>query len=149
MGITRRAGICLQWLALTGAGHFFEAGVWAQNYPIKVVRYIVPMSPGAGSDTIGRIMAAGMAEVFGQQVIVDNRTGAGGNIGAEIAAKAPPDSYTLFQASMPQAINVSMYRNLAYDLVRDFAPVTQMASGPQLLLVHPSLQVGLRLNSWP
>jgi tripartite-type tricarboxylate transporter receptor subunit TctC len=72
-------------------------------------------------------------------VIVDNRTGAGGNIGAKIAAKAPPDGYTLFQASMPQAINVSMYRNLAYDLVRDFAPVTQMASGPQLLLVHLSL----------
>jgi tripartite-type tricarboxylate transporter receptor subunit TctC len=64
--MTRRAGICLQWLVLTGAGHFFAAGVWARNYPVKVVRYIVPMSPGAGSDTIGRIMAAGMAEVFGQ-----------------------------------------------------------------------------------
>ena len=111
----------------------------AQNYPSKVVRYIVPMSPGSGADTIGRIVAGGMGTVFGQQVIIDNRTGAAGNIGAEAGAKAPADGYTLFQASSTHAANASLYRNLGYDLVRDFAPVTQLASSPSLLVVHPSL----------
>src|SRR5512141_1431490 len=114
---------------------------WAQNYPTKVVRYIVPMSAGSGADTIGRIVTAGMAQVFGQQVIIDNRTGAAGNIGAEAAARALPDGYTLFQASSTHAANVSLYRNLAYDLVRDFAPVTQLASSPSIVVVHPSLPV--------
>ncbi len=113
----------------------------AQNYPTKTVRYIVPMSAGSGADTIGRIVAAGMAQVFGQQVILDNRTGAAGNLGAELAARAPADGYTLFQASSTHATNVSLYRKLPYDLVKDFAPVTQLASSPSLLVVHPSLPV--------
>jgi len=119
----------------------FAVDGWAQSYPAKVVRYIVPMSPGSGADTIGRIVTAGMAQVFGQQIIVDNRTGAAGNIGAEAAAKSPPDGYTLFQASSTHAANVSLYRNLAYDLVRDFSPVTQLASSPSIVVVHPSLPV--------
>ena len=113
----------------------------AQAYPAKVVRFIVPFSPGSGSDTIGRIIAAGLTEVFGQQVIVDNRAGAAGNIGAEIAARAPPDGYTLFEVNMGHAVNVSLYRNLPYDLLRDFAPVTQFASSPAVVVVHPSLPV--------
>lgn len=113
----------------------------AQNYPVKNVRYIVPMSPGSGADTIARIVAAGLTETFKQQVNVDNRAGAAGNIGAELAARAAPDGYTLFQASMSHAVNATLYKNLPYDLVRDFAPVTQLATAPSLVVVHPSLPV--------
>ncbi len=119
----------------------FVADGWAQSYPAKVVRYLVPMSPGSGADTIGRIVTGGLTQILGQQVIVDNRTGAAGNIGAEAAARAPADGYTLFQASSTHAANVSLYRNLPYDLVRDFAPVTQLASSPSVVVVHPSLPV--------
>lgn len=111
----------------------------AQSYPVKPVRYIVPMSPGSGADTIARIVSGGLNQAFGQQVLVDNRTGAAGNLGAEIAAKSPADGYTLFQASSSHAINVSIYRNLSYDLVRDFTPVTLLATSPSLLVVHPSV----------
>lgn len=117
----------------------FAANGWAQSYPVKTVRFVVNQSAGSGSDTIGRIAAAGLAQVFGQQVIVENRAGAAGNIGAEIAAKAPPDGYTLFMGSQSLAANVSLYRNLTYDLVRDFSPVTQLASSPFIVIVHPSL----------
>ena len=113
----------------------------AQSYPAKVVRYLIPTPAGSGADVIGRIVAGGMAQAFGQQVVVDNRGGAANNIGAEVAAKAPPDGYTLFQASLTHAVNATLYRNLAYDLVRDFAPVTQLASSPYVLVVHPSLPV--------
>lgn len=113
----------------------------AQPYPAKPVRYLVPMSAGSGADTIGRIVAAGLAQTLAQQVFVDNRTGAAGNIGAEIAARTPADGYTLFQASMTHAANASLYRNLGYDLVRDFAPVTLLALSPSGVIVHPSLPV--------
>jgi tripartite-type tricarboxylate transporter receptor subunit TctC len=119
----------------------FAATGWAQSYPAKTVRLLVPFSAGSGSDTIGRIIAAGLTDIFGQQVIVDNRAGAAGNIGAEIAARAPADGYTLFEVNMGHAVNVSLYRNLPYDLVRDFAPVTQFASSPAVVVVHPSLPV--------
>jgi tripartite-type tricarboxylate transporter receptor subunit TctC len=119
----------------------FAAAGWAQNYPVKVVRYLVPGSPGSGDDVVGRIVAAGLSQVFGQQVIVDNRAGAGGNIGAEIASKAPADGYTLFHLNITQALNVSLYRNLPYDLMRDFTPVTQSVTAPAIALVHPSLPV--------
>lgn len=113
----------------------------AQAYPAKVVRLLVPFSAGSGSDTIGRIYAGGLAEVFGQQVILENRAGAAGNIGAEVAARAPADGYTLFMVNMAHAVNVSMYRKLAYDPIRDFAPVSMLATGPAILVVHPSLPV--------
>ena len=127
--------------ALPGLMVLVTLNAAAQTYPVKTVRYIVPMSAGSGADTIGRIVAAGMTPVFGQQVILDNRTGAAGNLGADIAAKSPADGYTLFQASSTHATNVSLYRKLPYDLVRDFAPVTQLASSPSILVVHPSLPV--------
>ncbi|MFH0934005.1 MAG: tripartite tricarboxylate transporter substrate binding protein [Pseudomonadota bacterium] len=119
----------------------FAVDGWAQRYPAKVVRLLVPFAAGSGADTMGRIVAAGLTEVFGQQVIVENRAGAAGNIGAEVAAKAPADGYMLFQASLTHAVNVSLYRKLPYDLVRDFAPVTQLASSPHVVVVHPSLPV--------
>ena len=111
----------------------------AQQYPAKPVRFIVPFSAGSGSDTIARIVSTALPEALGQQVIVDNRAGAAGNIGAELAAKAPPDGYTMMLVILGHAANVTMYKNLTYDLVRDFAPVTQLASTPSMLVVHPSL----------
>ena len=115
--------------------------VAAQGYPAKPVRYLIPMSPGSGADTIGRIVAGGMSQALGQQVVIDNRTGAAGNIGAELAAKSPPDGYTVFQASMTHAVNATLYANLPYDLVRDFAAVTLVANSPSMVVVHPSLPV--------
>ena len=132
---------CVKALMLIGLVCIGASSSWAQRYPAKVVRLLVPFSPGSGSDTLGRIIAGGMTDVFGQQVIVDNRAGAAGNIGAEIAAKAPPDGYTLLLANLGHAANVSLYRNLPYDVVRDFAPVTQLASAPAIVVAHPSLPV--------
>jgi len=120
---------------------FVSATTLAQTYPAKPVRYVIPMSPGSGADVIGRIVAIGLAPALGQQVVVDNRTGAAGNIGAELVAKAPPDGYTVFQGSMTHTTNVSLYTNLTYDFVRDFAPVTLLATSPASLVVHPSLPV--------
>jgi len=132
---------CVKALMLIGLVCIGASSSWAQRYPAKVVRLLVPFSPGSGSDTLGRIIAGGLTDVFGQQVIVDNRAGAAGNIGAEIAAKAPPDGYTLLLANLGHAANVSLYRNLPYDVVRDFAPVTQLASAPAIVVAHPSLPV--------
>lgn len=101
----------------------------------------MPFGAGSGTDTIARIVASGMAPVLGQQIVVENRAGAAGNIGAELAAKAPPDGYTLFLVNLGHAANVTLYSNLQYDLVRDFAPVTQLASTPSIVVVHPSLPV--------
>jgi tripartite-type tricarboxylate transporter receptor subunit TctC len=113
----------------------------AQNYPSKPLRLLVPFSAGSGSDTIGRIYASGLGEALGQQVIVENRAGAAGNIGAEVAARAPADGYTLLFVNIAHAVNVSMYRKLGYEVLRDFAPVSQLATGPAMLVTHPSLPV--------
>ena len=115
--------------------------VSAQGYPAKSVRYIVPSLPGGGSDIVGRMLAAHLSQTFKQQVVVDNRAGGGGNIGAEIAAKSAPDGHTIFQMAVTHAINVTLYKNLAYDIVRDFTPLTRLASSPLVLTVHPSLPV--------
>ncbi len=113
----------------------------AQSYPMRHIRLLVPFSAGSGSDTIGRIIAKGLSQHLAQQVIVDNRAGAAGNIGAELVAKSPPDGYTLLLVNMAHAASVSMYRNLPYDLRRDLAPVTQIATSPSIIVVHPSLPV--------
>ncbi|MCC7484520.1 MAG: tripartite tricarboxylate transporter substrate binding protein [Burkholderiales bacterium] len=124
---------CIAWLLAPAAE--------GQSYPAKPVRYLVPMSAGSGADTIARITAAGMAQALGQQVVVENRTGGAGNIGAEVAAKSPPDGYTVFQMSMTHAVNATLYRKLAYDLGRDFSAVTLVANSPSMVVVHPSLPV--------
>ena len=111
----------------------------AQSYPARPIRLVVGTSAGGGGDVIGRIVAGGMAQALGQQVIVDNRPGAGSNIAAEIVAKAPPDGYTVLEVSGTHAVGASLYRNLPFELMRDFAPITQLASSPQILVVHPSL----------
>ncbi len=113
----------------------------AQNFPNRVVRYVVPDSPGSGGDIMGRIVAAGMTEALGQQVIVDNRAGASSNIGAEYVAKSPADGYTILAVSTTLSANASLYKNLGYDLAKDLVPVTQLALTPHVLIVHPSLPV--------
>ena len=113
----------------------------AQSYPDRLTHYIVPGSPASGADVLGRIVANGLTQLSGQQVVVENRSGAGGNIGAELAARAAADGYTVLQVSMTHALNVSLYRKLGYDLLREFAPVTQLATSPSMVVVHPSLPV--------
>jgi tripartite-type tricarboxylate transporter receptor subunit TctC len=135
------AGIALL-VALPGEGRAQSPSTSSgQAYPAKPVRFLVSFSAGSGTDTIGRIVAGGMSQALGQQLVVENRAGAAGNIGAEIAAKSPPDGYTLFLVNMGHAANVTLYQKLPYDLVRDFAPVTQLASSPSIIVVHPSLPV--------
>ena len=112
-----------------------------QVYPAKPVRIIVAQVPGGASDLLIRSIAQKLADSLGQQLIIDNRPGAGGNIGAEIAARAAPDGYILFMVSAPHVIAPSLYRKLSYDLARDFAPVTLIGSEPLCAVVHPSLPV--------
>ena len=102
---------------------------------------IAASSPGSAVDIVARVVAQKLSEQIGQQVIVDNRAGAGGNLGAELAAKAVADGYTLFMGTPAHAINTGLYRKLNYDLIRDFAPVTQVTSGQYAVVVHPSLPV--------
>ena len=113
----------------------------AQDYPSKPIRYIVTSSPGSGLDIYGRIIAGGLTEVLGQQVFVENRAGAGGNIAAAIAAKTPADGYTLLQINNNHTINVTLYRNLTYDVIRDFSPIAKVFQSPYIIAVHPSLPV--------
>ncbi len=112
----------------------------AQAYPTRPVRLIVPYSAG-NTDTTARIYGAKLAERLGQQVVIDNRPGAGANIGAEIAARSPADGYVLFYASLSHAINQSLYPKLNYDLVKDFAPIAVLIASPYILTVHPSVPV--------
>ena len=113
----------------------------AQNYPARPVRVVTGFPTGAGVDIMTRLVTPKLTEALGQQFIVDNRAGAAGNIAAEIVSKTPPDGYTLLSASAPIAMSQALYKNLNYDLERDFAPIGLMASAPFILVVHPSLPV--------
>ena len=114
--------------------------VQAQNYPVKPLRLIAPFPTGA-SQILAHMLSEKLAESLGQPVVVDYRPGSGGNIGAEVAARMPPDGYTLVILSASHATNASMYKKLKYDPVKDFAPVSLAASVPNLIVVHPSLPV--------
>ena len=111
------------------------------NYPNKPLRLIVPFAPGGSNDIMARIFGYKFAESFGQQVIIDNRGGASGIIGTDLAAKAAPDGYTLLMMSLTIAVNPSLYKKLPYDTERDLVPVSLVASAPLILVVHPSLPV--------
>jgi tripartite-type tricarboxylate transporter receptor subunit TctC len=126
---------CLVVLAVAAAG-----AAHAQ-YPAKAVRWVVPFPPGGGSDTLARIMSPKLGETLGQQIVIDNRPGAGANIGAEVAAKAPPDGYTILMGNVAHAINMSLYAKPGYEIVKDFAAVNLLASTPNIVVVHPSLPV--------
>jgi len=118
-----------------------SAGAKAENrYPSKPVRIVVSFSAGGPTDTVARVMGAKMGDLLGQQFVVENKVGAGGNIGADLVAKAPPDGYTLLMATVStHAINPGLYKNMPYDPVRDFAPICQVGVTPTLLGVHPSV----------
>lgn len=111
------------------------------EYPDRPLRLIVPFPPGGNTGLLARMLSQKLVEALGHQVVVDNRGGAGSTIGAGIAAKSPPDGYTLFLASQANAISAGLYSKLNYDLVRDFAPITLLAISLHVLVVHPSLPV--------
>jgi tripartite-type tricarboxylate transporter receptor subunit TctC len=111
----------------------------AQDYPTRPVKFIVSYPPGGPADILARTLAQKLGDGLGQSVVVDNRGGANGNIGAELAAKAPPDGYTLFMMTSSHAANVTLYPKLGYDIMRDFAHISNVASYPLLLVVHPSV----------
>lgn len=115
---------------------FCCAGALAQNYPAKPIRYIIPST--GGTEVIARLVAQGMSQHLGQQIVVDPRTGANGNLGAEIAAKAPADGYTLLQITQSHTFNTSYFKKLAFDLVQDFTPITLTDISPMIVVVHPS-----------
>jgi tripartite-type tricarboxylate transporter receptor subunit TctC len=110
-------------------------------YPNRPLRYIVPFAPGGPTDTMARAIGTRLAETWGQPVVIDNRPGAGGNIGTELAAKSAPDGYTLFSGTVANAINHSLFPSLPFDFVRDFAPVSMTYITGLILAVHPSLPV--------
>jgi tripartite-type tricarboxylate transporter receptor subunit TctC len=113
--------------------------VVAQNYPARAIKLVVPSSPGGGSDIVARILSHKLTEQLGQQVVVENRAGAGTIIGNDAVAKSAPDGYTLLMGLSTLAINPSMYATVPYDALRDFAPISQAVSGPNVLIVHPSV----------
>jgi tripartite-type tricarboxylate transporter receptor subunit TctC len=120
--------ICSAWLAPAQA-----------QYPTKPIRWIVPFPPGGGTDTMARAMGNRLGEALGQQVIVDNRGGGGANIGAELAAKSPPDGHTLFLATGTHAVNYTLYKTLGYNLLKDFVPVSHLGGTAYVVVVHPSV----------
>jgi tripartite-type tricarboxylate transporter receptor subunit TctC len=112
----------------------------AQAYPAKPIRIIVPFAPGGATDIVTRLLAQKLTEIWGQQVVSDNRAGASGNIGGELAAKSPPDGYTLFMTSgSVVAANPHMFKKLNWNPEKDLVAITNVASGPQLIVVHPSV----------
>jgi tripartite-type tricarboxylate transporter receptor subunit TctC len=138
----RNAGVVtMLFLALlcTGALAQSTAPGAAQAYPVKPIRLVVPFPPGASSDVVGRMLGQKISEPLGQQVVTDNRAGAGGNLGIGVAAKSPPDGYTIVLATASIAVSVSLYSNPGYDAVRDLAPVARLTSIPNVLLVHPTV----------
>ena len=130
-------------ITLGGAAALGTAGdTYAQAYPTKTVRVIVPFAAGSTTDIMGRTVAQKLTERLGQQFIVDNRPGAGGNIGSDIVAKAVPDGYTLLiSAASTLAINASLYKNMPYDTATAFAPISRIAMVTNVLVIHPSLPV--------
>ena len=115
-------------------------GAAAQTYPDRPVRIVVPFPAGGSNDVIARILGQKLSEASGYQIVIDNRGGAGGNVGADAVAKAPPDGYTLLlTAPGPLTVNQSLYKSLPFDPMRDFAPVALIASVPIVLMVHPSV----------
>ena len=127
-----RVGLCALGLVLCSLA-------WAEAYPSKTVRIIVPFPPGGGTDVIARVIAQKLTESWGQQVIVENKAGASGTIGSDLVAKSAADGYTLLLTATHHAINLSMYKQLPYDTLRDFVPVAYIAASPNLLLLHPSV----------
>ena len=125
--------------AITAVGTLLPATAHAQTYPTRAIRFVIPQSAGSATDTVARMIGTRLAEKFGQPVIHENRAGAGGIIGVEMTARAAPDGYTIAIVSATHAVNPSLRRNLPYDTIADFAPVTLATAQPYVMLAHPSL----------
>ena len=132
-----KVGAGLWILAILAAGATYAQ--MPATYPSKPVRMIVPFPAGGSADTLARILGSMLSERWGQQLIVDNRPGAGGNIGADLVAKAAPDGHTLLMGTIALAISPGIYSKLPFDVIRDFQPVTMVAAVPMILVVHPSV----------
>ncbi len=126
-------------LLTTALMHAGLCAAQADNYPTKSVRVIAPFPPGGSVDTVGRLVAARLSESYGQTFVIDNRSGASGNIGMEIAANSPGDGYTLVVNTVPLVTNQFLYKKVPYDVLRDFVPVSLLTSTATALIVHPSL----------
>ncbi|MEA2873241.1 MAG: hypothetical protein QOH67_3217 [Hyphomicrobiales bacterium] len=129
---------CLLATLVFAAALAASASGWAQGYPSRAVRLVVPFPPGGPADALGRAIADQLNKMWGQPVIIENRGGAGGNLGAEVVARAAPDGYTLLLNASSHVINASLYDKLPYDPIKDFTPVSEVASYMLVLVVHPS-----------
>ena len=127
--------------ALLAGVTLWAAPVVAQTYPTKSIRFIVPFPPGGPTDVIGRLVAQKLTEAWGQQIVVDNRGGAGGNIGMGLAARANPDGYTMLLVSSSFVVNPSLYAKIPYDPYKDLAPISNLAASPHVFFMHPSSPV--------
>ena len=127
--------------ALLLLGGIVTGIAFGQSYPAKPVRIVVGVSPGGGTDFVARLLGQKLTDAWGPAVVIENRPGAGGNIAAELTAKAPPDGYTLLVANPSHAASAALYSKPGYDLSKDFAPITQLIAGSYMLLVHPSVPV--------
>ncbi|HEV2008177.1 MAG TPA: tripartite tricarboxylate transporter substrate-binding protein, partial [Burkholderiales bacterium] len=130
----------LSWVAsmIIALAPFASLSADAQPYPSKPIRFIVPFPPGGGNDIVGRIVAQKLAEGFAATVVIDNRGGAGGTLGTEMAAKAPADGHTMLINNISLAVNATLFPKLPYDTLKDLAPVTLVGRQPNILVVHPS-----------
>ena len=135
----RHGATAIALLAVSAGALAATAEPSTANYPNHPIRLICPFAPGGGTDLTARAIALKLTEAWGQPVIVDNRAGANGTIGVDLATKAPPDGYTLTMISSSHSVNASLYKNLPYDLVRDLAPITQATSQPYALVVNPNV----------
>jgi tripartite-type tricarboxylate transporter receptor subunit TctC len=131
----------IAWAGLAAALVAYAASAAGQAWPNRPVRMVVPLSPGGFADVPARIVAPRLSAALGEQVFVDNKPGAGGTIGADFVAKSRPDGYTLLFTGTPHVISAWLYKTLPYDALKDFAPVSLVASGPYVLVVNPQLQV--------
>jgi tripartite-type tricarboxylate transporter receptor subunit TctC len=130
--------VCV-FLAVDAVHYGRASAASSEAYPQKAIRFIVPFAPGGGNDVIARLIGARLSETWGQQIVVDNRPGAGGNIAAETVARSNADGYTVFLFNSATAIAPSLYSKLGYDPVRDFEPIILIATSPFALVVHPSI----------
>jgi tripartite-type tricarboxylate transporter receptor subunit TctC len=137
----RRFGSCAAGFAGFAMLCAAAAQGFAQDYPDRTVTLVVPSSAGGGADSIARILAEAASPIIGQSIVVDNKPGAGGTVGADLVAKAKPDGYTLALIGNAHAANVSLNDDLPFDLLKDFAPVTQVNASPHVVVVHPSVEV--------
>jgi tripartite-type tricarboxylate transporter receptor subunit TctC len=128
-----------RFLQLAGAALAAPAAAFAQSYPVRPVHMVVGFAAGGGADIIARLIGQSLSERLGQQIVVDNRPGAGTNISAEVVVRAPPDGYTLLLVNSPAAINTTLYDNLSFDFIRDIAPVASIGRVPLVMVVNPSL----------